>query len=1432
PTGTASAVLAAGTEDTAYVVSAANLLAGFSDVEGDTLSVSGLTASDGATVVDNGNGTYTITPATNDNGTVTLSYNVVDGNGGSVAASNTVNFSAVNDAPTGTASAVLAAGTEDTTYVVSAADLLTGFSDVEGDTLSVDSLTASDGATVVDNGNGTYTITPATNDNGTVTLSYNVVDGNGGSVAASNTVNFAAVNDPVTGAPTAVLTDGTEDTAYIVNESDLTAGFADADGDTLSVNNLVASGGATVVDNLDGTYTVTPAANFNGTVTLTYDVTDGNGSTIVGAARTVDFDAVNDAPVVAGVADIQVLDNSGSIFPSFAVSDVEGDFGAGSVLTVSSVGGADNFGFNATGNVSVAANVVLVNGVGVGTFTPLNGFGSLTITFNEQSTEANIEAVAQAITISLPDNSGTATVSVTLTDSDGATNTAVTADVLTTISNTTTVIDDLDGDSQVTGIANAALAVDESGNADTNYVTAVGLGNVNDVKLTITLGGDNDPSDLLAIPTALSGNGSIANISGNLVYKDSGGNEYNVGTVTTTSTSIVVSLSNALTGGGVNQTGFDAVLELVMQSTTVDAGNDDGVREVTFTIDGVGTATATATANLVVTSGGTIGLTVGIDNDASLSPDPTGINVFDAAVGELETIDNFNGGSTAFDILTAVLANASSVAPTIGGVEDFNISSAGAATISLANVTNTNDMELNLTGSNDITVTNIGSTFTDVDASAMTAGAVDLTTVAGQDLDIVGGPGLLTVTANDNGGDQAAIDIDATAANATIDINGSADFMISGTVDVNVDASGTTDSVTIASIIASSTVTAGTAALTITDTDVAATVNVAAGAMADNTALTIGGDGTLVITALEGTLNLSTYTGGNASVGFDDVTDNATSVVLGALAAGDAGADFSVTASTSGDAITIDATAAVTVDANTDTVVDADENVDISLAGAGTFVVNGLTADVNASTATGAVTLNTLAAANIAVTTGSDDTNIRGAATLVTIAAGAMNGAGDAITIGTNLDDFAGDVAVTGLDSGSVDATYLTGDLSIAVAGANTTATLGTGVTSLTVDAGGGADDITINALGFAGTATLSGDGFVQMTNVGSITIDGDDSTITDDDFAGGLDITLRANAAVQIIAGIGSIAVDGGDADGADVGDTDLDGSRGSVSINAAEMSTGDTIEVNDSTGGFNLNVTVTSLGNGTTLDLSGSAETESTATVSVTTAALTAGQSVSIELGTHETVSVTSAGSATSTVNIDAAAALADDFDGDRDVVGADSNAQLTLSGSSRFVVTNNTADVDASAMTGGVSITSGAGNQSLTGGTGADTLIGGANDDVIIGGGGADRINGGAGVDLLTGDAGADTFVFVSGDSLFGAATRDHITDFAINTDVIDISSGTFANIDNFNDLLISIGVGSTVITLDVNNNGVADAADTQITLDGNYVGQSFSGSDFVF
>ena len=97
--------------------------------------------------------------------------------------------------PTGAPTGVLAAGTEDIPYELNAAVLLQGFSDADGDALSVTLLSANHGA-LVDAGNGTWNLTPETDYNGLVSLSYEVTDGRGGALAASLDFSLAPVDDP------------------------------------------------------------------------------------------------------------------------------------------------------------------------------------------------------------------------------------------------------------------------------------------------------------------------------------------------------------------------------------------------------------------------------------------------------------------------------------------------------------------------------------------------------------------------------------------------------------------------------------------------------------------------------------------------------------------------------------------------------------------------------------------------------------------------------------------------------------------------------------------------------------------------------------------------------------------------------------------------------------------------------------------------------------------------------------------------------------------------------------------------------------------------------------------------------------------------------------------------------------------------------------
>ncbi|MDV6345311.1 cadherin-like domain-containing protein, partial [Nitrosomonas sp. Is37] len=154
--------------------------------------------------------------------------------------------------------------------------------DFDGDAVTT-SIVAASGASVSETGSSS--LTPNMGSGTEFTFSYNpgslfqhlavgetaddqvtieVSDGNGGVSTKVIDITITGVNDAPTGAATAALADGTEDTPYIVSAADLLAGFNDVDtSDMLKIAGLIASDG-TVTDNLNGTFTITPTQNFNG----------------------------------------------------------------------------------------------------------------------------------------------------------------------------------------------------------------------------------------------------------------------------------------------------------------------------------------------------------------------------------------------------------------------------------------------------------------------------------------------------------------------------------------------------------------------------------------------------------------------------------------------------------------------------------------------------------------------------------------------------------------------------------------------------------------------------------------------------------------------------------------------------------------------------------------------------------------------------------------------------------------------------------------------------------------------------------------------------------------------------------------------------------------------------------------------------------------
>ncbi|WP_102559254.1 tandem-95 repeat protein [Vibrio lentus] len=318
-------------EDGTLIFTDADLLTGATDIEGDNLTVEGVTYDGGDGILtDNGNGTYTFAPNENFNGDVNFSFDVSDGTD-TVAANIDVSVTAVDDAPV---SGDLAYSVdEDGSIRISQEQLLSQASDVEGDDLTASSLTVGGDATVTQNDDGSFTITPDANFNGDIDISFDISDGTN-TVQASADLTVNPINDlPV---PQDQQFSVEEDGTLIFTDADLLTGATDVEGDYLTVEGVTYDGGDGILtDNGNGTYTFAPNENFNGDVNFSFDVSDGTDT--VAANIDVSVTAVDDAPVSGDLA--YSVDEDGSIRLSqeqllSQASDVEGDDLTASGLTV------------------------------------------------------------------------------------------------------------------------------------------------------------------------------------------------------------------------------------------------------------------------------------------------------------------------------------------------------------------------------------------------------------------------------------------------------------------------------------------------------------------------------------------------------------------------------------------------------------------------------------------------------------------------------------------------------------------------------------------------------------------------------------------------------------------------------------------------------------------------------------------------------------------------------------------------------------------------------------------------------------------------------------------------------------------------------------------------------------------------------------------
>ncbi|WP_135077258.1 cadherin-like domain-containing protein [Terasakiella sp. SH-1] len=697
-------------EDGTITITEAQLLANSSDADGDTLSITGLTAT-GGTLTDNNDGTWTFQPAADFNGDIDLSYNVSDGTT-VTPAGGTIQVTAVNDAPDAGADTSFTMS-EDGTITITQAQLLANSSDVDGDNLSVSNLSV-DGGTLVDNNDGTWTFTPAADFNGDINLSYDVTDGSLSDTAAG-VIDVTAVNDaPDVSGATGFRVN--EDGSLTITEAQLLANSSDVDGDSLSVQNLSASGG-NLTDNNDGTWTFQPASGFNGQISLSYDVSDG--TTTTAATGNISVGAVNDAPDTTNDTGSTTEDNAVTLNLLANDSDIDGDS-----LTITQIDGQN---ISVGGSVNVDNGSVTLNANGTVTFTPdANYNGSETFQYTVSDGTATTTADA-TVTVSAVNDGPTAVNDTGTTTEDNA----VTLNLLTNDS-------DIDGDSlTITQIDGQNISIGGSVNVDNGSVTLNANGTVTftpdanyngseTFQYTVSDGTATTTADATVTVSAVNDGPTAVNDTGtttednavtlNLLTNDS---DIDGDSLTITQ----IDGQNISVGGSVNVDNGSVTLNANGTVTFTPDANYNGSETFQYTVsDGTATTTADATVTVSAVNDGPTAVndsaSVNEDssvkmnltsNDSDIDGDSLTITQIDGQnVSAGDTVDVGNG---------QVTLNADGTVSFTGDA-DYNGSETFQYTVSDGTTTNTANATVTVNAVNDAPVVSGATSFnTDEDSS-------------------------------------------------------------------------------------------------------------------------------------------------------------------------------------------------------------------------------------------------------------------------------------------------------------------------------------------------------------------------------------------------------------------------------------------------------------------------------------------------------------------------------------------------------------------------------------------------------------------------------------------------------------------------------------------------------------------------------------------
>ncbi|MGL1219618.1 tandem-95 repeat protein, partial [Vibrio parahaemolyticus] len=505
------------------------------------------------TVSVNPDGSVTYTPNDNYVGKDTFTYVVTSG-GVSESTAVEVNVTPVNDAPV--AKDDIATTQEDTAVTI---DVLPNDTDIDGDTLRIDSASVPSDQGTVEIVDGKLVFTPAENFNGNAEITYTVTDG---SLTDQATVKVTvnAVNDtPVVESNLADQTLAEDFTTYTI---DLNTAFSDVDNVDGELTFSVSGNSNVLVSIENGIATISPTADWNGSETLTFTATDPSGESV---SQTVDFTV---APVVDIEADsADVVEDTPTIINVLGNDTFEGK---DKVVSLDAENGPKN-------------GTVIVNNDGTVTYTPDDNYvGKDTFTYVVTSGGVS-ESTTVTVNVTPVNDAPVAKDDIATTQED----TAVTIDVLP---NDT----DVDGDKlsiQSASVPEAQGKVEivdgklvftpaENFNGHAEIIYTVTDGELTDeAKVTVTVNPVNDAPTIKV--------DAVESITEDAVSTDTVVATLTVRDTDTPEDQLTVSLENnsngyfVLVGNEVKltQAGVDAVNndELNLKDLTISASVSDGV---------------------------------------------------------------------------------------------------------------------------------------------------------------------------------------------------------------------------------------------------------------------------------------------------------------------------------------------------------------------------------------------------------------------------------------------------------------------------------------------------------------------------------------------------------------------------------------------------------------------------------------------------------------------------------------------------------------------------------------------------------------------------------------------------------------------------------------------------------------------------------------